>query len=174
MGENGAGKSTLVKLITGVYGRDSGSILLDEKPIDPHSLHEAQALGISTVYQEINLVHTMSVAENLFLGRQPMRWGFVDMRSVNAKSKALLTTYHLDIDVTRTLASYSVAVQQMVAIARGVDMSAKVLILDEPTASLDANEVQMLFTVMRSLKQQGIGILLITHWLNFTIVEELR
>lgn len=166
MGENGAGKSTLVKLITGVYGRDSGSILLDEKPIDPHSPHEAQALGISTVYQEINLVHTMSVAENLFLGRQPMRWGFVDMRSVNAKSKALLTTYHLDIDVTRTLASYSVAVQQMVAIARGVDMSAKVLILDEPTASLDANEVQMLFTVMRSLKQQGIGILLITHFID--------
>jgi galactofuranose transport system ATP-binding protein len=166
LGENGAGKSTLIKLITGVYSKDAGTILLEDKAIEPHSPHEAQGLGISTVYQEINLIPTMSVAENLFLGRQPMRWGFVDMRSVNAKSKALLKNYHLDIDVTRTLASYSIAVQQMIAIARGVDMSAKVLILDEPTASLDANEVQMLFKVMRSLKEQGIGILLITHFLD--------
>jgi monosaccharide-transporting ATPase len=166
LGENGAGKSTLIKLITGVYQKDTGAILLEGKAIEPHSPHEAQALGISTVYQEINLIPTMSVAENLFLGRQPMRWGFVDNRSVNAKSKALLKTYHLDIDVTRTLASYSIAVQQMVAIARGVDMSAKVLILDEPTASLDAHEVQMLFGVMRSLKERGIGILLITHFLD--------
>lgn len=166
MGENGAGKSTLIKLITGVYNRDAGEILLDGKAIDPHSPHEAQALGISTVYQEINLIPTMSVAENLFLGRQPMRWGFVDMQAVNARAKALLKNYHLDIDVTRTLASYSIAVQQMVAIARGVDMSAKILILDEPTASLDAHEVQMLFEVMRSLKAQGIGILLITHFID--------
>lgn len=166
MGENGAGKSTLIKLITGVYHKDAGEILLENQAIEPHSPHEAQALGISTVYQEINLIPTMSVAENLFLGRQPMRWGFVDMRTVNARSKALLKTYHLDIDVTRTLASYSIAVQQMVAIARGVDMSAKILILDEPTASLDAHEVQMLFEVIRALKAQGIGILLITHFID--------
>ncbi len=166
LGENGAGKSTLIKLITGVYSKDTGSILLEGKEIEPHSPHEAQLLGISTVYQEINLIPTMSVAENLFLGRQPMRWGFVDMRSVNTKAKALLKTYHLDIDITRTLASYSIAVQQLVAIARGVDMSAKVLILDEPTASLDAQEVEMLFEVMRSLKARGIGILLVTHFLD--------
>ena len=166
LGENGAGKSTLIKIITGVYRKDAGSILLEGKPVEPHSPHEAQALGISTVYQEINLIPTLSVAENLYLGRQPMRWGMIDTRTLNARAKALLATYHLDIDVTRTLSTYSIAVQQIVAIARGVDMSAKVLILDEPTASLDANEAQMLFQVMRQLKSQGIAILLITHFLD--------
>lgn len=166
LGENGAGKSTLIKLITGVYRKDSGSILLEGNAIDPHSPHEAQALGISTVYQEINLIPTLSVAENLYLGRQPMRWGMIDSRAMNAQAKALLQTYKLDIDVTRTLSNYSVAVQQIVAIARGVDMSAKILILDEPTASLDAHEVQMLFEVIRLLKQRGIAILLITHFLD--------
>jgi simple sugar transport system ATP-binding protein len=166
LGENGAGKSTLIKLITGVYHKDSGEILLENKIIEPHSPHEAQEYGISTVYQEINLIPTLSVAENLFLGRQPRRWGFINTREVNARARALLETYNLDIDVTRTLSAYSIAIQQIVAIARGVDMSAKVLILDEPTASLDAQEVQMLFEVMRSLKAQGIGILLITHFLD--------
>lgn len=166
LGENGAGKSTLIKLITGVYRSDSGSIFLDGKSIEPHSPHEAQEYGISTVYQEINLIPTLSVAENLFLGRQPMRWGFVNTREVNSRAKALLKTYNLDIDVTRTLSFYSIAIQQIVAIARGVDMSAKVLILDEPTASLDAHEVQLLFDVIRSLKKKEIGILLITHFLD--------
>lgn len=138
LGENGAGKSTLIKLITGVYHKDGGTILLEGEPIEPQSPHDAQAYGISAVYQEINLVPTLSVAENIYLGRQPMRFGLVDMRRVNAQAKALLQTYNLDIDVTRTLSTYSVAIQQIVAIARGVDMSAKVLILDEPTASLDA------------------------------------
>ncbi|MFN8531359.1 MAG: ATP-binding cassette domain-containing protein, partial [Anaerolineae bacterium] len=165
MGENGAGKSTLIKLITGVYRKDSGSILLEDKPIEPVSPHEAQILGISTVYQEINLIPTLSVAENLFLGRQPMRGGFIKTGEMSTRAKSLLKTYGLDIDVTRTLSSYSIAVQQLVAIARGVDMSAKVLILDEPTASLDAHEVQVLFDVIRSLKARGISILLITHFL---------
>src|SRR5262249_38385962 len=129
----------------------SGGIFLDGQAIEPHSPHEAQTYGISTVYQEINLVPTLSVAENLFKGRQPMRWGFVNNREVNTRAKALLKTLNLDIDVTRTLSSYSIAIEQIVAIARGVDMSAKVLILDEPTASLDTHEVQMLFEVMRSL-----------------------
>src|SRR5215207_8176703 len=166
LGENGAGKSTLIKLITGVYRKDSGTILLDGKFIEPRSPHEAQALGISTVYQEINLIPTLSVAENLFLGRQPMRWGLLDMRRLNIDAKALLKTYNLNIDVTRTLSNFSVAVQQIVAITRGVDMSARVLILDEPTASLDANEVQRLFEVIRLLKARGIAILLITHFLD--------
>ena len=166
LGENGAGKSTLIKLITGVYRKDAGAILLQGKPIEPQSPHEAQAYGISAVYQEINLVPTLSVAENIFLGRQPTRFGFVNMRQVNAQAKDLLKTYNLDIDVTRTLSTFSVAVQQIVAIARGVSMSAKVLILDEPTASLDAREVQMLFQVMRSLTAQGMGIILITHFLD--------
>lgn len=166
LGENGAGKSTLIKLITGVYRKDSGQILFEDKAIEPHSPYEAQTIGISTVYQEINLIPTLSVAENLFLGRQPMRWGFINMGSMNAQAKALLKTYNLNIDVTRTLSNFSVAVQQIVAVARAIDMSAKVLILDEPTASLDAHEVQMLFDVVRLLKARGIAILLITHFLD--------
>ncbi len=166
LGENGAGKSTLVKLITGVYHKDDGTILLDGQSIHPQNPHDAQSLGISAVYQEINLVPTLSVAENIYLGHQPTRFGFINMRRVNAQAKALLQTYNLDIDVTRTLSTYSVAIQQIVAIARGIDMSAKVLILDEPTASLDAAEVQMLFKVMRTLTAQGIAIILITHFLD--------
>lgn len=166
LGENGAGKSTLIKLITGVHRRDGGSIVLDGREIDPRSPREAQELGISAVYQEINLIPTMSVAENISLGRQPMRRGMVDMRAVNRNAAALLKTFNIDIDVTRTLSSYSIAIQQLVAIARGVDLSAKILILDEPTSSLDVDEVQTLFRVIRELKQRGIGILLITHFLD--------
>jgi monosaccharide-transporting ATPase len=166
LGENGAGKSTLIKLITGVHRKDSGVILLEGQEIDPRDPHHAQQHGISTVYQEINLVPTLSVAENIYLGRQPMRFGLVDMRATNRQAKELLAKFNISIDVSRSLASFSVAIQQLVAIARGVDMSAKVLILDEPTASLDRAEVNLLFDVIRSLKQQGIGILLITHFLD--------
>lgn len=166
VGENGAGKSTLIKLITGVYRKDAGTILLEGKEIDPHSPRHAQELGISAVYQEVNLIPTMSVAENIFLGRQPMRFGMIDMRAINAQAKKLLQDFGLDIDVTRNLSAYSVAVQQIVAIVRGVDLSAKVLILDEPTSSLDRHEVETLFSVIRSLQQRGIGIILITHFLD--------
>ena len=166
LGENGAGKSTLIKLITGVYRRDSGTIMLEGREIDPKNPRHAQELGISTVYQEINLIPTMSVAENIYLGRQPMRRGIVDMGAINRGAKALLKTFNIDIDVSRTLSSCSIAVQQLVAIARGVDLSAKVLILDEPTSSLDADEVQTLFGVIRQLTARGIGILLITHFLD--------
>lgn len=166
LGENGAGKSTLIKLITGVYQKDSGTILLEGKEIEPKNPRDAQELGISAVYQEINLVPTLSVAENIYLGRQPMRWGMVDMAATNRNARMLLKTYNIDIDVNRTLSSYSIAIQQLVAIARGIDLSAKVLILDEPTSSLDAQEVQTLFSVIRALKQKGIGILLITHFLD--------
>ncbi|MFN8420551.1 MAG: sugar ABC transporter ATP-binding protein [Anaerolineae bacterium] len=166
LGENGAGKSTLIKLITGVYSKDAGQILLEGKEIEARSPHQAQEIGISTVYQEINLVPTMSVAENIFLGRQPMRFGMVNMGATNRAAKALLGKYNINIDVTRTLSTYSVAIQQLVAIARAVDMSVKVLILDEPTASLDRNEINLLFDVVRSLKAQGVGIILITHFLD--------
>jgi len=166
LGENGAGKSTLIKLITGVHRKDSGTILLEGKEIEPHSPRDAQDLGISAVYQEINLVPTMSVAENIFLGRQPMRMGFVNMGEANRKASELLKTFHIDIDVTRNLSSYSTAIQQIIAIARGIDLSAKVLILDEPTSSLDQNEVETLFSVIRSLKERGVGILIITHFLD--------
>ncbi len=166
VGENGAGKSTLIKLITGVYRKDAGTILLEGHEIDPHSPRHAQELGISTVYQEVNLIPTMSVAENIFLGRQPMRFGMINMGAANRQAKQLLKDFGVDIDVTRNLSSYSVAIQQIIAIVRGVDLSAKVLILDEPTSSLDRPEVEMLFSVIRSLKQRGIGIILITHFLD--------
>lgn len=166
VGENGAGKSTLIKLITGVYRKDAGTILLEGNEIDPRSPRHAQELGISAVYQEVNLIPTMSVAENIFLGRQPMRFGMIDMRAINAQAKRLLKDFGLEIDVTRNLSSYSVAIQQIIAIVRGVDLSAKVLILDEPTSSLDRHEVETLFAVIRSLKARGIGIILITHFLD--------
>jgi simple sugar transport system ATP-binding protein len=166
LGENGAGKSTLIKVITGVYKKESGTIHLQGREIEPKSPRDAQGLGISAVYQEVNLVPTLSVAENIYLGRQPKRWGIIDSRTANRKAAELLKTYGIDIDVSQTLSSYSIAIQHITAIARGVDLSAKILILDEPTASLDAHEVQTLFSVIRSLKSKGIGILLITHFLD--------
>jgi simple sugar transport system ATP-binding protein len=166
LGENGAGKSTLIKLITGAYRKDAGTILLEGQEIDLHGPRDAQELGISAVYQEINLVPTLSVAENIFLGRQPRVYGFVNMRAVNRNARELLKTFDIDIDVTRNLSTFSVAIQQIVAIVRGIDLSAKVLILDEPTSSLDRHEVETLFAIIRSLKERGIGILLITHFLD--------
>lgn len=166
LGENGAGKSTLIKVMTGVYTRDGGSIRLDGQEIFPANTGDAQALGISTVYQEVNLLPNLTVAQNIYLGREPKRWGFIDWAAANRKAEDLLRDYDLDIDVTQPLSSYSIAVQQLIAIARGVDISAKVLILDEPTASLDADEVQSLFRIMRSLRERGIGIVFVTHFLD--------
>ncbi|MFB2549705.1 galactofuranose ABC transporter, ATP-binding protein YtfR [Ensifer soli] len=166
LGENGAGKSTLIKCMTGAYRRDAGALTLDGQPIDPRDTLDAQTLGIGTVYQEVNLLPNLSVAENLFLGRQPRRFGFVDTRAMNRRAAALLAEYGIDINVTATLDRYSVAIQQVVAIARAVDLSGKVLILDEPTASLDAQEVAMLFRIVRGLKEKGLGIVFITHFLE--------
>ena len=167
MGENGAGKSTLIKVLTGVYPRDGGDALLDGVSIDPRSPLDAQKLGISTVYQEVNLIPTLSVAENLFLGRLPTVAGLaVRWRAVRKHSREALARLDLNLDVSRPLSSYSIAIQQMVAIARALDVSAKLLILDEPTSSLDAGEVQRLFGVMRRLREQGLGIVFVTHFLE--------
>ncbi|MCA1366911.1 sugar ABC transporter ATP-binding protein [Bradyrhizobium sp. BRP14] len=166
LGENGAGKSTLIKCLTGAYRRDGGSILLDGAEVDPRDTFDAQRLGIGTVYQEVNLLPNLTVAENLFLGRQPRRFGMIDTKAMNRRARELLAEYELELDVTRDLASYSVAIQQVVAIARAVDLSGKVLILDEPTASLDAHEVAMLFRIVRRLKARGLGIVFITHFLE--------
>ncbi|MDO1584635.1 sugar ABC transporter ATP-binding protein [Rhizobium oryzicola] len=166
LGENGAGKSTLIKILTGVYQRDNGTIRMDGEEIFPASVADAQALGIGTVYQEVNLLENLTVAENLFLGRQPRRFGMVNKAEMRKRSRELLSRYGLDIDVDALLSSYSVAIRQIVAIARAVDLSGKVLVLDEPTASLDSNEVEMLFDVLRKLKAEGLGIIIITHFLN--------
>ena len=166
LGENGAGKSTLIKILTGVYHRDSGTMRLDGEEVTPANVGEAQALGIGTVYQEVNLLENLTVAENLFLGRQPRRFGLIDRREMRRRSRDLLVGYGLDIDVDALLSTYSVAIRQIIAIARAVDLSGKVLVLDEPTASLDAQEVEVLFSVLRKLKADGLGIVLITHFLN--------
>ncbi|NLU51679.1 MAG: sugar ABC transporter ATP-binding protein [Clostridiaceae bacterium] len=166
LGENGAGKSTLIKVLTGVESMDGGQVTLEGKPIHVKSSQHAQTLGISTVYQEINLCGNLSVAENIFIGREPMAYGMIDWKMINKRAKELLNNLNVDIDVTKTLDSYPVAIQQMVAIARALDISAKVLILDEPTSSLDAAECKELFTVMRKLCNEGMGIIFVTHFLD--------
>jgi galactofuranose transport system ATP-binding protein len=166
MGENGAGKSTLIKALTGVYKPDAGEVLLNGREIRPNSPQEAQILGISTVYQEINLCPNLSVAENIFAGRYPRKWRMIDWESMNRSSRELMERLDMRIDVRLPLSGYSVAVQQMVAIARAVDISSGILILDEPTSSLDNNEVKQLFAVMRKLKSQGMGIVFVTHFLD--------
>ena len=150
MGQNGAGKSTLIKVLTGVHRADQGEMRLGGERIAAASPLEAQLLGISTVYQEVNLCPNLSVAENIFAGRYPRRgarWAWaIDWARMHRDASALLARLNLTIDVTQTLGSYSVAVQQMVAIARGLSISARVLILDEPTSSLDDDEVERLFS----------------------------
>ncbi|MBY6117741.1 MULTISPECIES: sugar ABC transporter ATP-binding protein [Mameliella] len=166
LGENGAGKSTLIKCLTGAYQRDGGSIHLDGQEVSPQSTADSQRLGIGTVYQEVNLLPNLTVAENLYLGRQPMRWGLMARRRMNAMARETLAGYGLDIDPAEPLTAYSVAIQQVVAIARAVEMSGKVLILDEPTASLDRDEVQLLFSVIRQLRERGLAVVFITHFLD--------
>ena len=172
MGQNGAGKSTLIKVLTGLYQPDAGTITLDGDPIAPKRTEDAQAHGIRTVYQEVNLCPNLSVAENICAGRFPRRswWsgGRIDWSAVHAEARRVLAQMDLDIDVTAPLSRYSLSVQQMVAIARALRISARVLILDEPTSSLDDAAVQRLFTVLRRLRDQGLAILFVTHFLDQT------
>ncbi len=166
MGENGAGKSTLIKVLTGVYHKDAGQINIAgmDKEITIRAPREAQSLGISTVYQEIMLCPNLTVAENMFVGRAGH--GFVNWRAMEKKAGEILNNLNIPARATQQLASCSLAVQQMVAIARAVDMECKILILDEPTSSLDDQEVEKLFSLMRSLKSRGVGIVFVTHFLE--------
>ena len=175
MGENGAGKSTLIKVITGVYEKDEGEIFLKgfEKAVQIHSPQEAQNIGISTVYQEITLCPNLSVAENMYIGRgrdRLMKWS-----KMNRDADRILQSMGIPARGAQQLGSCSIAVQQMVAIARAVDMDCKVLILDEPTSSLDDNEVQKLFGMMRELRNKGVGIIFVTHFLDqvYEICDEI-
>ncbi|MBU1359797.1 MAG: ATP-binding cassette domain-containing protein, partial [Gammaproteobacteria bacterium] len=170
MGQNGAGKSTLIKVLTGVFPASGGEMRLAGQAIRPDSPVAAQKLGISTVYQEVNLCPNLSVAENVYAGRYP-RHGLaqgrrIDWAEVNRGARELLARIGLEIDVTRLLASYPVAIQQMVAIARALGVRSRVLILDEPTSSLDDDEVQKLFDVLRKLRGEGLAIVFVTHFLN--------
>ena len=166
MGENGAGKSTLVKCLTGVYEKDSGEIRIEGKdaPVSIKSPQDAQNLGISTVYQEITLCPNLTVAENMFIGRG--KYHFINWREQEKKADEILQKLNIPAKAAQQLGTCSLAVQQMVAIARAVDMECKVLILDEPTSSLDEREVALLFKLMRDLKAQGVGIIFITHFLD--------
>lgn len=168
MGQNGAGKSTLIKVLTGVETPDAGEIQLAGRPIRPACVGEAQKMGITAVYQEINLCPNLSVAENIFIGRFPMRAVGIDWKTITHQAAAALAALNIHIDVSLPLASYPVAIQQMVAIARALSTEAQVLILDEPTSSLDEGEVERLFQALRQLKQKGMAILFITHFLDQT------
>ena len=164
MGENGAGKSTLIKVLTGVYEKDAGSIVIDGSEAHIHSPQQAQDIGISTVYQEITLCPNLTVAENMFIGRN--RKSIVHWKDYETRATEILDSLGIPARATQELSRCSLAVQQMVAIARAVDMNCKVLILDEPTSSLDDKEVAMLFGLMRDLKARGVGIIFVTHFLE--------
>ena len=169
IGINGAGKSTLIKCLTGINAFEAGEIHVEgiDGPVVNHSTLDAQKKGISTVYQEVNLCPNLSVAENLFIGREPKtKLGTIDWKTMVAKSEKIMDSLDIKIDVTQNLEEYSLALQQMIAIARAVDMECKVLILDEPTSSLDDHEVEKLFTLMRQLKEKGVAIVFVTHFLE--------
>lgn len=167
VGENGAGKSTMIKILTGVEQPDTGTITVDGRPVSIRSPQHAQGLGISTVYQEVNLCPNLTVAENILIGQEPMKWGSINWKAMNARAREILQGLDIDLDVTQTLGVCSVAVQQMAAIARALEISsARILILDEPTSSLDEHETEQLFGVMRKLKSEGVAIVFITHFLD--------
>jgi galactofuranose transport system ATP-binding protein len=164
VGENGAGKSTLIKVITGVYQADSGELRLNGEPVSFANPAAAQAAGISTIYQEVNLIPLQSVARNIYLGREPRnRFGLIDFGRMNADARALLAEYGIVVDVRRALRSLGLGTQQMVALARAVSIEARVVIMDEPTSSLEPREVETLFGVIRLLHQRGVAIVYVSH-----------
>lgn len=167
MGENGAGKSTLMKILTGVYSKDEGQIHFDGKELNIRSTIEAQHAGISTVYQELNMITHLSVAENIFLERYPCkRSGAIDWNTMYEQAQLLLDNMQLKIDAKRILSNYGTATQQMVSIARAISLNCKIIVLDEPTSSLDTAEVEMLFGMIEKLKKKGVAIIFISHRLD--------
>lgn len=167
VGQNGAGKSTLIKILTGVYTRDAGEIVLKGAPSTIRTPREAQDAGISTIYQELNLVPLRSVTENVVLGYEPRHpWGSIDWKKAHRETREVLARFGVDIDVRAQLGSYSTAIQQLVAIARAVSLNATLVIMDEPTSSLDDREVEILFGVIRELKASGTSVLYVSHFLD--------
>jgi monosaccharide-transporting ATPase len=166
IGQNGAGKSTMIKILTGYVARDSGEIAFGGDAFEAKSPQDAQARGISTIYQEINLVPYRSVTENICLGRESRRFGLLDWSAMHAEARALLARFKIDIDVRRPLMRFSTATQQMVAIARAIGFQARLVIMDEPTSSLDEREVKVLFDVIRQLKASGVSVIFVSHKLD--------
>jgi ribose transport system ATP-binding protein len=166
LGENGAGKSTLVKMLAGAYRPDEGEILLDGEAASISSATDAQKLGISTIYQEFNLVPQFTVAENIFLGRQPRRFGFVDRRKMREEARKLLNKIKVLVDPDALVSNLGVAQRQMVEIAKALSLNARILIMDEPTASLSGQEVERLFEIVRGLKEEEVAMIFISHHLE--------
>ena len=166
LGENGAGKSTLIKMLSGAYQPDEGEILLDGEPVSISSATDAQERGISTIYQEFNLVPQLTVAENIFLGRQPRRFGIVDRRKMQEEARKLLERMKVLVDPSALISNLGVAQRQMVEIAKALSLNARILIMDEPTASLSGQEVERLFEIVRGLKEEEVGVIFISHHLE--------
>ena len=166
MGENGAGKSTLIKVLTGVYHKDEGSTRIEGETVNIVSPQDAKKHGISTVYQEVNLCPNLTVAENLFLGHEPRKHKLIDWRTMHDRAAELLQNLNISVNTAAQLNTCSIAIQQMIAIARAINIECKILILDEPTSSLDEHEVKKLFALMKQLKEQGVGIVFITHFIE--------
>ena len=166
IGQNGAGKSTLIKILTGYVSKDLGDIQFDGAAFEARSPQDAQSKGISTIYQEINLVPFRSITENICLGREKRRFGLLDWKTMDEEARTLMARFNIDIDVRKPLYSFNTATQQMVAIARAIGFKAKLVIMDEPTSSLDEREVSVLFDVIRQLKQSGISVIFVSHKLD--------
>jgi ABC-type sugar transport system ATPase subunit len=166
MGENGAGKSTLIKVLTGVHVEDSGEIYFEGKQIFTNTTLQAQKCGISTIYQELDLIPELSICENVFLGREIMKNGMIDWRATEEKAKAILLDMGIKVDVKGVLSQQSTAIQQMVSIARAISINARLVVMDEPTSSLDEKEVKVLFNVIKKLKAQDISVIFISHRLD--------
>ncbi|WP_406395955.1 sugar ABC transporter ATP-binding protein [Streptomyces sp. NBC_00887] len=166
LGENGAGKSTLIKMLSGAYRPDAGRVLLEDREVRIHGAQDAEKLKIATIYQEFNLVPALSVAENIFLGRQPRRFGLLDRKKMNADAALLLARVGVDVDPRTPVGELGIARMQMVEIAKALSLDARILIMDEPTAVLTSDEVAKLFRIVRSLRADGVGIIFITHHLE--------
>lgn len=166
IGQNGAGKSTMIKILTGAYRKDQGTIQFAGSSVDFRSPLAAQNGGVSTIYQEVNLVLYRSVAENIFMGREPKCFGLIDWKRMNQEAHTLLQRFNINIDVSQPLDSFNIAIQQMTAIARAVSVQAKLVVMDEPTSSLDDAEVEVLFSVIRQLKSEGVSVIFVSHRLD--------
>ncbi|ADV65917.1 sugar ABC transporter ATP-binding protein [Deinococcus maricopensis] len=166
IGQNGAGKSTLLKILTGAYRKDHGEVHFGGRPADFATPKRAQEAGIATIYQEVNLVRLQTVSENVLLGHEPRRFGLIDWRATHARTRELLGGIGVNVDVTRPLEHYSIAVQQMVAIARALALNARLVVMDEPTSSLDDREVETLFRVIRQLRDAGVSVIFVSHRLD--------
>lgn len=166
VGQNGAGKSTMIKILTGAYIRDAGTVIFDNEDVNFETPLQAVAKGISTIYQEINLVPLRSVAENIMMEHEPTRFGLINRREMNAEARRLLTQIGIEIDVTKPLMDFNIAIQQMTAIARAISFKSTLVVMDEPTSSLDDQEVETLFESIRRLKADGVSVIFITHRLD--------